>query len=151
MLMGHAFGFDRLPRLVAVGQEADGELLIGDQALVRGQAQQTDDQYGVVTDLSQMWLTLNGLPFVFARWVVKKDASSAVKKVLAGWLETFKEKETALVEQAVIPSARALGLSEKIVKKYFDVIRRCLEAQDLQGQQLFTRKMETFGRKPLFK
>jgi predicted solute-binding protein len=150
LLMGQAFGFDRLPYLSQAGQAADGELLIGDRALVRGQVLQADDPYANVTDLSQVWMRFNGRPFVFARWVVKKDAPPAIKAAINHWLETFKAKESTLVERAVAPCAQTLGLSEDVVRRYFSVIRRCLDAEDLQGQQLFIEKMEEVGQGELF-
>lgn len=150
LLMGGAFGFNRLPHLSAPGQAADGELLIGDRALIRGQAMQAEDQYTHITDLSQMWLMRKGLPFVFARWVVKKDAPAVVKAAIAGWLDRFEEAESALVEAAVAPCARALGLPEDLVRRYFAVIRRCLGEEDLKGQKLFFQELEQFGREPLF-
>ena len=151
LLMGHTFGFDRLPQLSYAGQDADGKLLIGDQALVRGQALKAGDPYPHITDLSQSWTTVNGLPFVFARWVVKKDAPPAVKAAIKDWLGTFKAKESTLVEMAVAPCARDLGLSIDVVRRYFSVIRRCLDEEDLKGQQLFIEQMEEFGRRVLFK
>jgi predicted solute-binding protein len=150
LLMGHAFGFDRLPKLSHAGQVPDGKLLIGDQALVRGQALNAGDPYSHITDLSQLWTTVKGLPFVFARWVVKKDAPPAVKAAIQHWLETFKTKESTLVEMAVAPCALDLGLSEDVVRRYFSVIRRCLDTEDLKGQQLFIEQMEKFGRRTLF-
>ncbi|WP_419664043.1 putative protein DUF178 [Desulfosarcina variabilis str. Montpellier] len=150
LLMGQVFGFDRLPYLAQAGQAADGELLIGDRALVRGQVLQADDPYAYVTDLSQVWMQFNGRPFVFARWVVKKDAPPAIKAAINNWLETFKAKESTLVERAVAPCAQTLGLSEDVARRYFSVIRRCLDAEDLQGQQLFIEKMEGVGQGELF-
>ena len=151
LLMGHAFGFDRLPYLSQAGRTADGELLIGDRALVRGQVSQAGDPYAYVTDLSQVWMRFNGRPFVFARWVVKKDAPPVIKAAIEDWLETFKTRESTLVEMAVAPCARDLGLSIDVVRRYFSVIRRCLDAEDLKGQQLFIEQMEKFGRRVLFR
>lgn len=150
LLMGSAFGFDRLPHLADAGQTADGELLIGDRALIRGQAVREGDEYTHITDLSQRWLALKGRPFVFARWVVKKDAPPAVKSALVRWLEMFKENESALVDMAVAPSVRALSLPEDVVRRYFAVIRRCLDEDDLQGQKLFVEAMGKIGHGPLF-
>jgi chorismate dehydratase len=36
LLLGQCHGFDRLPHLAGDGQVPDGELLIGDRALVKG-------------------------------------------------------------------------------------------------------------------
>lgn len=150
LLMGDSFGFDRLPHLSHDRQRADGELLIGDRALILGQTLKAEDNHMYITDLSQMWYARKGRPFVFARWVVKRDASVAVKATLARWLETFKEEESSLVERAVAPAARELGLPEGVVRRYLGVIRRCLTKEDLDGQRLFFEEMRTFGRQPLF-
>ena len=150
LLMGKTFGFDQLPHLAAQGEKPDGELLIGDRALIRGQAMQSDGEFSHVTDLSEKWLELNRLPFVFARWVVRKDAPSAVKTTIAQWLETFKEKEPTLVDKAVTPSAQVLGLPEDVVQRYFGVIRRCLDEEDIAGQQRFFQEIERVDRQPLF-
>ena len=48
------------------------ELLIGDAALNRVYG---SDNRGFVYDLSAEWKMLTGLPFVFARWVARGDAS----------------------------------------------------------------------------
>ena len=50
---------------------ADSLLLIGDEAL----RARRDGIKGlpVVTDLATEWLTWQGTPFAFARWVVRKD------------------------------------------------------------------------------
>jgi chorismate dehydratase len=150
LLMGNKFGFDRLPHLSPEGEKPDGELLIGDRALIRGQAMRSDDDYSHATDLSQKWLALTRLPFVFARWVVRKDAPDAVKTTISQWLETFKEEEMSLVDKATTPSAKALGLPEDVVRRYFRVIRRCFDEEEIQGQQRFFQEMEQLGRKPLF-
>jgi predicted solute-binding protein len=150
LLLGQCHGFDRLPHLAADNQVPDGELLIGDRALVRGQADgRTQSIY--VTDLSRRWRDTHGLPFVFARWVVRKDASGSVKAAVARWLDEFKAREASLVEQAVPAAAAAIDLYPDIVRRYFTVIRRCLDERDIRGQERFFKSMERLGRAPLFR
>ncbi len=150
LLLGQCHGFDRLPHLAADGQVPDGELLIGDRALVKGQAiDDTDPIY--VTDLSRRWGDIHGLPFVFARWVVRKDAPEAVKSAIAEWLDEFKMREPSLVEQAVAEAAATLDLAPGIVRHYFQVIRRCLDERDIRGQELFFKMIAQLGRTPLFR
>ena len=151
LLLGRTVGFDKLPFLTAGERPADGELLIGDRALVRGQAARAGVSSGTVTDLSQKWLELHGLPFVFARWVVRRDAPEAIKTEIASWLETFRAQEARLVEKAVDPSARALGLPPAVVRHYFSVIRRSLDEEDLRGQREFIQAFDRHGRQPLFR
>lgn len=137
LLLGRTVGFDRLPQQAAQGTAADAELLIGDRALVRGQAAAQFEPACTITDLSQRWREMFGLPFVFARWVVRKDAPPTVKQALSDWLETFREKEQVLAEAAVHPSAARLNLPVDVVRQYFQAIRRCLDSRDVQGQRAF--------------
>ena len=150
LLLGQCHGFDGLPHLAAGDQVPDGELLIGDRALVRGQAAgRTPSIY--VTDLSRRWRDSHGLPFVFARWVVRKDAPGSVKAAMARWLDEFKAREASLVEQAVPAAAAAIDLAPDIVRRYFTVIRRCLDDRDIRGQERFLKDIERHGRSPLFR
>jgi predicted solute-binding protein len=149
LLLGQAHGFERLPRLAANGQRPDGELLIGDRALINGQVPPVPP-WTAVTDLSSLWFETQQLPFVFARWVVRSDATPAVKSSIARWLETFKAREADLVERAVPVSADALGLAPEVVRRYFQVIRRCLDDVDLRGQARFCELLAQVARSPLF-
>ena len=150
LLLGHSVGFDKLPRIVTKDTPADGELLIGDRALVKNMAAASQGVWPHRTDLSQRWFALHRRPFVFARWVVRKDAPVRIKEQIADWLDRFKEKEDQLVAQAISGSAQRLQLEEAVIQRYFQVIRRSLDEEDLQGQQLFVRQLERFGREPLF-
>ena len=150
LLLGHAHGGSRLPHLVADGQVPDGELLIGDRALVKGQSA-GDGQPLYITDLSRKWFDIHRLPFVFARWVVRKDAPEAIKSAIASWLDEFKAREPSLVEQAVPEAARTLDIAPAIIRRYFQVIRRSLDDRDICGQQQFLRQFERLVRTPLFR
>ena len=149
LLLGQRHGFNRLPHLAAAGQSPDGELLIGDRALIKGQAP-VDAQSLTITDLARQWFDLHRLPFVFARWVVRKDAPEAIKSAMANWLDEFKVREPLLVEQAVPEAARALDLAPEIIRRYFQVIRRSLDDRDICGQRLFLKQVEGLSRAPLF-
>ncbi len=151
LLLGDAVGFDRLPLLAPDGAAADAELLIGDRALARGQRMAARGDRAVVTDLSQRWFERRGLSFVFARWVVRRDAPESVKKAIGSWLDDFREHEAQLVEQAVEPSARALEIDPAVIRQYFHAIRRSLDETDVDGQRRFLREMAAAGRQPLFR
>jgi len=149
LLLGQAHGFRRLPHIAGDGQLPDGTLLIGDRALVNGQAT-GGKQPLFITDLSQKWFDIHRLPFVFARWVVRKDASESIKSAISEWLDEFKAREPYLVEQAVPEAARTLNIAPAIIRRYFQVIRRSLDERDMRGQQFFFRQFEERGRHPLF-
>ncbi len=61
------------PRYVSSDEPADGQLLIGDPAIVHRQSH--PDERGF--DLAQSWHAHTGLPFVFAVWAVRKDTPNA--------------------------------------------------------------------------
>ena len=148
LLMGNAVGFERLPTLAANGRQPDAHLLIGDCALVENVSAKV---WPYKTDLSQAWFDLHGLPFVFARWVLRKAAPDAVKASISAWLDTFKANEDELVARSIHQTAVRLELDEDVVERYCGVIRRCLDDDDLKGQQLFIKDFQRFGREPLFK
>jgi chorismate dehydratase len=147
LLMGAALGFERLPTLAANGRKPDAHLLIGDRALVENVSATV---WPYKTDLSEAWFDRHGLPFVFARWVVRKSASDAVKASIAAWLDTFKTNEAELVARSIPETVARLELDDDVVKRYFQAIRRCLDDDDLNGQRMFMEDFQRFGREPLF-
>jgi len=148
LLMGAVLGFERLPTLAVDGRQPDAHLLIGDRALVENVSAKV---WPYKIDLSAAWFDRHGLPFVFARWVVRKAAPDTVKASIAAWLDTFKANEAELVARSIPETAARLQLDEDVVKQYCRVIRRCLDDNDLKGQRLFMEDFKRFGRKPLFK
>jgi len=61
------------PRYVSSDEAAEGQLLIGDPAIVHRQSY-PDDR---CLDLSQSWHAHTGLPFVFAVWAIRKETPNA--------------------------------------------------------------------------
>ena len=144
MLLESRNGPGRLPHIAGPGEPTDGELLIGDAALIRANQLREPHGYAYVTDLATEWYHSRRLPFVFARWVVRKDAPDTVRSALNQWLEEFKRREPELVESAVSPSAAQLGVTEDYIREYFHVIRRVLDDTDLAGQDAFFAELERF-------
>jgi len=148
LLMGAVLGFERLPTLAANGRPPDAHLLIGDRALVENVSAKV---WPYKVDLSEAWFDRHGLPFVFARWVVRKGAPDAVKASIAAWLDRFKANEAELVARSIPETAARLQLDADVVRRYCQVIRRCLDDDDLKGQRLFMENFQRFEREPLFK
>jgi predicted solute-binding protein len=65
--------YRRRPNYVSPDQPADGQLIIGDPAIIYRRSH-PDERY---LDLAQSWHSHTGLPFVFAVWAVRKDAPKA--------------------------------------------------------------------------
>lgn len=61
----------------------DGYLVIGDRALLLD----SDHSFKYRTDLCELWFRQTQLPFVFARWVVRKSVPGEQKRQLAEALE----------------------------------------------------------------
>ena len=62
-------------RLVGPNDPSDAALVIGDEALALRRANlPTRRLYDYVYDLAGEWKSLTGMPFVFARWVARRDA-----------------------------------------------------------------------------
>ena len=58
----------------------DAFLLIGDEALIHRRGVRG---YPHMADLGEVWNDWTGLPFVFARWVVRRDLDSEIKQTLS--------------------------------------------------------------------
>jgi len=61
------------PRYVSPDEPADGQLLIGDPAIVHRQTH-PDER---CLDLAQSWHAHTGLPFVFAVWAIRRETPNA--------------------------------------------------------------------------
>ncbi len=138
--------------MLSAGGEQVGELIIGDRALKALHARrrhgdgidrpaEENGGFPHVTDLATRWFKLYRHPFVFARWVIRRDAPSAARTVLLEWLDEFKRREEGLVARAIPIAARQLGLPENAVADYFQCVRRVLDKEALAGQALFLQEI----------
>ena len=158
LLMGYWQGFNRLPCLTDDIKKANGELVIGDRALrtMRKWQEQSlvsrppEHGFGYVADLATEWYAAHGLPFVFARWVIRRDAPSDFKRLFNDWLVEFGGREEEMVDLAAPEAAESLGVPIEYILDYFRVIRRRLGDDDLAGQELFLEELNRHVRDPLF-
>ncbi len=134
------------------GGDAVGALVIGDRALEAlmkrcriggGNAGRSSDCPGFahLTDLATRWFELYRRPFVFARWVIRRDAPQEARAILLEWLEAFKYREAALVSKAIPIAARQLGLPKSLAAEYYRCLKRALDDEALEGQNLFLQEM----------
>lgn len=142
LLFGYIHGFDALPGPAAAGEAAAGELVIGDAALCRAYRSMEDGPgVGYITDLATQWRVVHGLPFVFARWVIRRDAPEAAEAAIARWLADFTAREPELIEKAAPAAADRLCLATNVVGRYLRVIRRTLTEADREGEALFLKEV----------
>lgn len=109
----------------------DGYMAIGDRALQAAQ----DPPFAHVTDLSERWFDLTHLPFVFARWMIRKSVPLPAKKKLAESLAQ------SLTLPPTITEANSAGLSPRAAREYLSHIIYRLDAECLKSVELFRREM----------
>ncbi|MGD9015885.1 MAG: hypothetical protein PVH30_00785 [Desulfobacterales bacterium] len=126
---------------------SDAELMIGDRALAGLYWRQREgDRFGEaprlaafahVTDLASEWFDWQGVPFVFARWVVRTDAPADCRQAIKEWLLRFRDGEPAFVRRSIPKASADTGLPTELIERYFAVIRRTLTEKDMAGQKRF--------------
>jgi len=114
-------------------------LLIGDEAL-RWKLEQGATQPHI--DLCEAWTVWTGLPFVFARWAVRRSFSEREKKELALTLESSLDLGLDDLEHVAEAQARRSGLPQVDVLKYLRGIHYRLGAPELVGAEEFKRRLD---------
>ncbi len=73
---------------VGFSKRDTAQLYIGNLALEKLNQYQLGQlkDFPYVTDLAEEWVNWKKLPFVFARWIVRKDINPQYKKLLIDWL-----------------------------------------------------------------
>ena len=111
----------------------DAFLLIGDEALRRRRGV---PGYPYLYDLGQEWHEWTGLPFVFARWVVRRDLDGEKIRWLESMLTRSIEKGLACVEE-IAASRTDLGMTREEIVEYVRSFRYRLAAPELQSIEKF--------------
>ncbi len=138
LLFGYQHGFDNLPMIANEQEDYDGELLIGDSALARMHNGQ--DLY--VMDLSEQWIKYQNLPFVFARWVINKDAPVELQHDLKKWLSAFVENETELKSIAAEQETKNSIMSFQQAIDYLERIKTSIGIREKKGQELYLSELK---------
>ena len=97
-----------------LGEESDAFLLIGDNAL---RQRNPKDSYPYRYDLGMEWHLWTGMPFVFARWIVRRDLPKQNVQDLAKELDRCLVQGLANLE-TIARDRRDLGLDESEVIEY---------------------------------
>jgi chorismate dehydratase len=100
----------------------DAFLLIGDEALIHRRGIK---DYPHVADLGEVWREWTGLPFVFARWVVRRDLDASRKLDLVERIEQSLASGRARMDEITEPRTHDLNMSVQEMRAY-------LEAFDFQ-------------------
>ena len=127
--------FEVRPReYVPLEQPHDAYLLIGDNALRRMGG---DPSYPFLYDLGQVWHDWTGLPFVFARWIIRKTVASDIRQRLRDQLETSIHAGLTNVEAIADKRHADLGLSRQEVVEYIRSFHYIAQEEELEAIQRF--------------
>jgi chorismate dehydratase len=122
--------------------QSDAVLLIGDAALNnRGGL----PSYPRVYDLGEMWREWTGLPFVFARWIVRRDLNEEALEFLGGLLS--QSLEVGLKRIKEIAAKRSdLSMTVGEVCEYLHGFTYILGEKEEEGLALFREYLGAYDR-----
>lgn len=127
------------PNLNAMLQDHDAALLIGDIALVEGQAHRSiRGRTPYVFDLAAEWQEWTHLPFVFSVWAARAEREVAIRA--SGVLELLRESKAhgvADLERLADEAAARLSLSREVCLSYLRLLDYEMSERDLLGLRTF--------------
>lgn len=128
--------------LIAQGQPA---LLIGDRAL-RGARRFADSCR--IYDLGQLWYEQTGLPFVFALWILRRDAASEKHRQVMLLVEQLKKSLRMAFDSLdslaqVVPENAWFETEE--ISQYWRCVTYDLGREHLEGVKLFFKLCHNYG------
>ncbi|HKW14730.1 MAG TPA: menaquinone biosynthesis protein [Candidatus Krumholzibacteria bacterium] len=98
----------------------DAFLVIGDDAL---RARAGIPEFPHMADLGGVWTEWTGLPFVFARWVARRDLRGADRDRLCALLERSMAANWKSLDRIAVPRAAELGMTVAEVREYLEGFR----------------------------
>ena len=108
----------------------DAFLLIGDEALLHRRGVK---DYPHVADLGEVWTKWTGLPFVFARWMVRTDLPDADKARVVTLLDRSLAEGWANFDRVVAPRARDVDMTVDEMRAYLQGFRFRMTAAEHQA------------------
>jgi chorismate dehydratase len=120
--------------LLAAGRPA---LLIGDRALKAAQ-EKRDGQF--VHDLGELWHRFTGLPFVFALWILRREAAITKRKevlALLAQLTQSRSRAFASLEKLAAQSPERHWMGETPLADYWRCMSYELAEDHVAGLRLF--------------
>lgn len=132
---GHINQFKR-----GLDDDADAWLVIGDQALKFWKT--TSPQWACITDLATEWWNWKKLPFVFARWMVRKDLDPVAREQLVNQLRDSLTKGLAHLRDIADEQGKRLSLPLASVKLYLEGFRYTFGEEEIKSMAMFRQMAE---------
>jgi chorismate dehydratase len=126
-------------RFTGPDDNAVARLLIGDEALRRKLSLNAEEPQ---LDLSEVWTAWTGLPFVFARWAVRKTLPDLEKRALALTLGSALDLALDDLGHVAAEQARRSGLPADKIEAYLKGITYHLGPEQLAGAEEFKRRLD---------
>jgi len=117
VLLAHYYGVTPREWVHLDWPNNDAFLLIGDEALIHRRGVK---DYPHVADLGEVWRAWTGLPFVFARWMVRRDLDGEVKRALDRRLARSVREARKQLDAIVAPRAKDLGMTTAEMREYLE-------------------------------
>ena len=133
LVLGYENGVDAVPYVTDDEAAADARLLIGDDAIRRAKAGCDTHVYDLVTE----WYRHHHRPFVFARWVIRRDAPSETKSAMLSWLSGLEGHDDEFIMQSASAEAERIGITRDEMIDYLRGMKRILGPSELEGQAIF--------------
>jgi len=116
---------------------SDAILLIGDAALNNRHGLPS---YPMVYDLAEMWQEWTGLPFVFARWIVRRDLNPEARQFLLSLVEQSLEVGMQRIDK-IAAKRSDLSMTTDEVRDYLLGFNYVLGTKEKEAIALFRRYM----------
>ena len=140
VLLHHKYGVRAARYTTPDDPDADALLLIGDAAMLA--AYQDPQPWCVRPDLAPEGVAGGEVPFVFARWVVRRSLPEKTKQNLESHVAVaFDEGNRAREPIAQVRGTR-LGIPTADVLAYFDEFRFVLTEEDVRAEARFAELLE---------
>jgi chorismate dehydratase len=136
LLLAQRYGLSDIRYVDLVsGEVANGCLLIGDEALRRRHGiEGLPHRY----DLAEEWSAWQGLPFVFARWMVRTSVDQGKKDALREALAGRLRANLAALD-AIGRARRDVGMTVSEIKAYLEGFAFVLGERERRGMETFLR------------
>lgn len=123
----------------------DAWLVIGDQALGHKLESPAGEPFTVVTDLATEWWNWQTLPFVFARWVIRKSVPLGDHHRLEWLVGEGLDRGLRNLREVAQAASYRVGLPAQQIERYLSELHYTLDEDAVDSTTLFRNLLEDAG------